>query len=136
MEVNSNRIFFCYDTMDKEVVAEFYQMLKDEGFNPWMAGVDILVGQNRNRRKRIALKSSKLVVVFFSKNSVSDKGDIQSELKFVFDILKEVSEDETCIIPIRLDECAIPDELQHIEYVDLIDKSGYEKTIKVTQIAQ
>lgn len=124
---NQNRIFLCHASEDRRKVTEVYWQLKDAEFNPWLDRMDLLPGQEWDREIRKALKSSKLIIIFFSNASISKRGYLQREFKLALEILEEIPSDEIFIVPIRLDECILPDDFSHIQYVDLFNEEGLDK---------
>jgi hypothetical protein len=63
--------------------------------------------------------------------SISKRGYVQREFKLVLDTLEEIPDDEVFIIPVRLDDCQIPESFSQIHYVDLFEKGGLESVLKV-----
>ena len=124
------RIFLCHANEDKAQVRQVYQRLKTEGFNPWLDEKDLLPGQLRNQEIRKALKSSDFILVFLSRNSVAKRGDIQREMKLALDAWQEIPEGQIHTIPIRLDDCMIPEQFQQFEPVDLFGDGGWERLIR------
>ncbi len=124
-----NLIFLCHASEDIDRVIEIYNELKLLGFNPWLDKKNLIPGQDWDKEIRRAIKSSKFIIIFFSKNSVSKRGFVQREFKLALDTLKEIPEDQIFIIPTRLDTCKIPDGFQKLQYCDLFQKEGLQKLI-------
>ncbi|MCB0598390.1 MAG: toll/interleukin-1 receptor domain-containing protein [Phaeodactylibacter sp.] len=130
---DENRIFLCHAMEDKQQVLSIYKKLKVSGLNPWLDKKDLLPGQRWDREIRRALKKSRFVIIFFSKYSTSKQGYVQREFKLALNTLEEMPEDKIFIIPVRLDDCQIPETFQHIHYVDLFDPEGFELVQKVIE---
>src|ERR1035437_5635522 len=80
----------------------------------------LLAGQNWPRAIEAAIESSDFFVACFSGNPVRQKGGFQSELRYALDCARQVPLDEIYIVPVRLDDCAVPRTIQHeLQYIDL-----------------
>jgi len=116
-----HRIFLCHASEDKPQVREVYQRLKSEGFQPWLDEEDLLPGQEWDREIRLALKESDFILIFFSQNSVVKRGYVQREMKLALDVWEEIPEGTIFAIPIRLDDCEIPEQFRKFQWVNLFD---------------
>jgi hypothetical protein len=124
------RIFLCYAREDIVAVKAVYQKLSDAGYYPWMDKKDLLPGQKWRIETPKALKAARFVIIFFSKQSVSKEGYVQREFKLALDTLEEKPEGKVYIIPVRLDDCQVPESFGHIHYCDLFEKDGLELVLK------
>ena len=80
----------------------------------------LLAGQNWPRAIEAAIESSDFFVACFSGKSVRKKGGFQSEIRYALDCARQVPLDEIYIVPVRLDDCAVPRTIQHeLQYIDL-----------------
>ena len=122
-------IFLCHATEDKEKVFEIYDKLKAAGLKPWLDKIDLLPGQYWDREIRKALKSARFIMIFFSAHSIAKRGYVQREFKLALKVLEEIPEDQIFIIPVRLDNCRVPERFQHIHYCDLFEKDGFERVL-------
>lgn len=130
MNAEEVRIFLCYAREDISVVKVVYQKLFDAGYYPWMDKKDLLPGQNWRIETPKALRAARFVIIFFSKHSVSKEGYVQREFKLALDTLEEKPEGKVYIIPVRLDECEVPDSFGHIHYSDLFEEDGLGLVLK------
>jgi hypothetical protein len=122
-------IFLSYAREDGEQVAELYQQLTDAGFAPWMDTKDILPGQNWKYHTNKALKQSDLVIVCLSVVSVVKRSEIQKEIRIALDRLNEKLDSDIYIIPVRLDDCDVPESLSHIQWIDINADDGWDKLL-------
>lgn len=127
------KVFLCHASEDKSKAMEVYSFLKKEGCNPWLDKIDLLAGQNWKIEIQKALKSSDFVVILFSKHSVSKKGFVQREFKLALDILEEIPEEQLFIIPVRIEECRIPDRFIHLQYCDFFEPRDLQYLLKSIQ---
>ena len=125
------RIFLCHASEDKVAVRDIYQRLRAiEGFEPWLDEEDLLLGQVWEREIPRALKASEFILIFLSRNSVAKRGYVQREMKLALDALQEVPEGTIHTIPVRLDECPVPEQLQRYHYANLFDARGFERLVR------
>ena len=103
------KIFLCHASEDKPQVREIYQRFKAEGFEPWLDEEDLLPGQLWEQEIPKALKNSDFILILFSQNSVAKHGYVQHEFKLALDAWQEIPEGKIHTIPVRLDNCEIPE---------------------------
>lgn len=127
------RVFLCHSSADKPAVHELYKRLKADGFAPWLDEEDLLPGQNWQREIPKAVRESDVVIVCLSCGSVNKNGYIQKEIKFALDVADEKPEDAIFIIPLKLEECEVPDRLSQWQWVNRFDPNGYNKLLRALQ---
>ncbi|HEV2964107.1 MAG TPA: FHA domain-containing protein, partial [Candidatus Angelobacter sp.] len=118
-------VFLCHSTGDKPAVRNLYQLLRADGFAPWLDEEDLLAGQNWQEEIRKAVRASDCVIVCLSKTSVTKEGYIQREIKFALDVEEEKLPGTIFIIPLRLEEVDVPERLQKWHWADLFKEEGY-----------
>ncbi|MCK6558708.1 TIR domain-containing protein [bacterium] len=121
------QIFLCHASEDKPKVVEVYRFLQQQGFKPWLDKEDLLPGQRWDEEIPKALQASDFVLIFLSQISVSKRGYVQREFKLALEILEEIPEGQICVIPIRLDNCSVPDRFRELQYCNLFDDGGLDK---------
>jgi hypothetical protein len=124
------RVFLCHSSGDKEAVRGLYKRLREEGFEPWLDEENLEVGREWEREIPKAVRDSDVVIVCLSRDSVNKKGYVQREIKFALDVADEQPEGTVFIIPLRLEECDVPDRLNRWQWVDLHHERGYERLVK------
>ena len=111
--------FVSYSKIDITHVREFAAKLKSESWiDPWFDEEDILPGQVWQDRVTHGVSNSHAVIILLSKAAVASEGYFHKEIKLALDTAAEKPEDTIFIIPIRLDECNVPQMLQKYQYVD------------------
>ncbi len=114
------QVFIAYCKEDEELARRLSEDLNLAGFSPWMDVRKLLAGQNWPRAIEAAIENSDFFVACFSGQSVRKKGGFQSEIRYALDCARQVPLDEIYIVPVRLDECALPRTIQHeLQYIDL-----------------
>lgn len=121
------RIFLCHSADDKPAVRSLYQSLRSDGFEPWLDEEDLLPGQEWEKEIVNAVRASDVVIVCFSKASVNKKGYVQKEIKFSLDVADELPEGTFFLLPVKLEECEIPQWLKIWQWINLFEADGYER---------
>lgn len=128
------RIFLSYAREDKIKVAALYQQLCDAGYKPWMDIKDILPGEKWKIAIGNAIRNSNFFFACLSSNSVSKRGYLQKEINTALEIWQEKLEDDIYLIPVRLEECDIPNALADFQWVDLFQNDGWERLQKALRV--
>jgi TIR domain len=124
------KVFLCHSSGDKEAVRDLYKRLRADGFKPWLDEEDLVGGQNWDPEIKKAVQNSHVFMVCLSKTSVGRTGYVQKEIKVALDAADLRPEGTIFIVPVRLEECDVPERLAHIHYLDLFKADGYEKLVK------
>ncbi|HLL76527.1 MAG TPA: TIR domain-containing protein [Pyrinomonadaceae bacterium] len=124
------QVFLCHGSEDKPIVREIYRMLREDGVRPWLDEVELLPGQDWNAEIRRAVRQSHAILVCLSSKSVRKEGFIQKEIKFALDVAEEKPEGTIFIIPVKLDECELPERLRNWQWVDLRNNDGYDRILR------
>src|SRR5262245_1716713 len=129
------RIFLCHASEDKAQVREVYHRLRAiDGFEPWLDEEDLLPGQDWTWEIPRALQTSDFILVFFSRLSVAKRGYVQREMKLALDALQELPEGTIHTIPVRLDDCKLPESFQHYHYANLFEPNGFDRIVRAIHV--
>jgi len=96
---------------------------------------DIAGGEDWIHAINIAIDKSELFVPILSKNSVSRRGMIIKEIQRALEKWRGMLPDDIYIIPIRLDDCPIPELVQHLQVLDWEAGKGKNKLFKAIDVA-
>jgi hypothetical protein len=96
-------------------------------FSPWLDQEKILPGQNWKFEIVREIEKSDVVLVLLSRQSVNRTGYMQREIGIALDIAANQPEGRIFIIPVRLDECEVPNRLRELHWANLFDLNGYQK---------
>jgi hypothetical protein len=124
-------VFLCHSSGDKDQVRLLYDRLREDGVRCWFDEEDLLPGQDWGYEIGRAIKRSKFVLACVSKASITKSGYVQKELKVALDVADEQPMGSTFLIPVRLEECEIPDRLNQWQWVDLFVDGGYQRLLRV-----
>ena len=128
-EPKALRVFLCHASGDKALVRNLYKSLKQDGFEPWLDEEDLVPGQDWEAEIRKAVRSSGVVLVCLSSRAVNKEGFVQKEIKFALDCADEKPPDTIFLIPVKLEECPVPDRLSRWHWVDLTEATGHDKLL-------
>jgi hypothetical protein len=121
------RVFLCHSSTDKPAVRQLYQKLCTDGFDPWLDEEKILPGHQRRDEIVRAIRESEVVIVCLSQDSITKTGFVQREIKYALDIALEQPEGTIFLIPLKLQECNVPESLGKWHWVNLFEENGYER---------
>ena len=135
------QIFIAHANEDKPQVRELYTKLKQAGYKPWLDEEDLIPGLNWREEIPKALKSSDLFLACLSSTSIRKRGYIQREFKMAMEMLAEMPPGTIYLIPLKLDDCEIPElrqseyglNLRDLQWLDYWKPNGFEKLIKAIE---
>jgi hypothetical protein len=133
------RVFLCHSSTDKPIVRELYQRLLAEGWiDPWLDEEKLLPGQDWDIEIEKAVEAADVVVVCLSNKSISKEGYVQKEIRFALNIALFKPEESIFIVPLRLDDCPLPRNLQAVQYTDYFPskrkKQAYARLLQSMKI--
>jgi hypothetical protein len=123
------QVFLAHSSKDKPKVRELYLRLKKDGFQPWLDREDLIPGQNWQREIPKAVRHSHVVLVCLSATAVNEAGYLHKEIKFALDIADQQPEDSIFLIPVRFEDCDVPERLSNLHWVDYFEEEGYERLL-------
>jgi serine/threonine protein kinase len=121
------KVFLCHSSSDKLAVRQLYGQLRAINVLPWLDERDILPGEDWDFEIRRAIRASQAILVCLSQSSITKRGYVQREIKNALDIADEQPEGVIFLIPLRLEECEVPDRLRRWQWVDLFQQNGFEQ---------
>lgn len=122
-------VFLCHASQDKAAVRKLYDDLDALPVDRWLDVNKLLPGQEWETEIKRALRAAHVVLVCLSAHAVNKEGFIQKEIKTALDIADEKPEGSIFIIPVRLEQCEIPDRLKRWHWVDLFEADGVERLV-------
>jgi formylglycine-generating enzyme required for sulfatase activity len=126
----SLRVFLCHSSADKPAVRELYQRLCADGVEAWLAEENLLPGQDWQLEIPKAVRESDAVIVCLSTGAINKAGYVQKEIKFALDVADAQPQGAIFLIPVRLEECDVPERLSRWQWVNLFSTMGYERLLK------
>ncbi len=126
MAVQKPKVFLCYARKDQDRVEALYQKLSDAGFAPWMDSKDILPGEDWKQVLIKAIREAPFFLACLSNNSVNKRGVIQEEIREALDVWRQKLDSDIYFIPVRLEECQVPEALAKFQWVDLFSDNVFK----------
>jgi hypothetical protein len=106
-------------------VRALYNYLLRCGIEAWLDDEELEAGEDWEYEIRRAIRRSDVVIVCLSRQFISQRGYRQKELRIALDEASLLPEGEIFIIPVRLEECEMPESLRRWQRVDLFKTGGY-----------
>lgn len=123
------KVFLCHAHSDATAVRALYNQLVKDGVDAWLDKEKLLPGADWEYEIRKAVRDSDVVVVCHSKQ-FNQKGFRQKEVRIALEEADLLPKGEIFIIPARLEECDVLEDLQRWQWVDLFEKDGYERLMR------
>ena len=136
------QIFLAHASEDKAEVLKLYDRLKARGYKPWLdKKKDLLPGQNWREEIPKAIKKSQIFIACFSQQSVRKEGYFQKEFRMALKEYGEKPPDTIYFIPLKLDDCEVPDvqlpqegrNLRDIQWQNYWEPDGFENLVKAIE---
>jgi TIR domain-containing protein/type VII secretion system (Wss) protein YukD len=121
------RVFLCHSSGDKQAVRDLYYRLRSDGLEPWLDEENLLPGQDWHHEITKAVRSSDVVLVCLSQDSINRSGFVQKEIKYALDVSDEQPEGAIFLIPLKLEECNVPERLRRWHWLNYFEGKGYER---------
>lgn len=124
------RVFLCHASEDKAAVRVLYRRLKALGIDPWLDEEDLVAGQDWEFQIRKAVRDADIVLACLSERGVGKTGFVQREIKLALDVAEEQPEGAIFIVPLKLNECVVPERLRQWHWVDYFEERGHENLLR------
>ncbi|MEM8722154.1 MAG: SUMF1/EgtB/PvdO family nonheme iron enzyme [Cyanobacteria bacterium P01_G01_bin.39] len=133
MNKSEIQIFLAHAHEDQEAVLKLYDRLKKAGYKPWLDKKDLIPGQNWRSVIPQVIADSQLFIACLSQRSIAKRGYVQQEFRIALNQMASFPPDYIYLIPIRLDECEIPNlrqeeygiNLRDIHWLDYWEADGF-----------
>ncbi|NWJ48759.1 MAG: SUMF1/EgtB/PvdO family nonheme iron enzyme [Chloroflexi bacterium] len=129
------KVFLCHASPDKPAVIRLYERLSILSWvKPWLDKKDLIPGQNWRVEIPKAIRQSEIVVACLSRNSINREGYVQKEIGDALDVAQEKPEGTIYMIPLRLEECEVPEQLSQWHWVDHFEEDGFEHLLRALRM--
>ena len=102
------QVFIAYVEEDLLLARRLRDGIAAAGCSPWLDKDKLMPGQNWPRAIRRAIEISDAFVACFSVRSGSKRGPFQSELRWALQCAQRMPLEETFVVPVRFEACAVP----------------------------
>jgi uncharacterized protein (TIGR02145 family) len=123
----SDRIFLCHASEDGNRVEVIHQRLKSARLNPWLDKKDLPPARDWDAEIRKALGAVQLVLVCLSRHLISKRGYVQREIDIALETLRQLPPNSTFVIPVRLEDCPVPESLDDLTHFDLFEETDVDR---------
>ena len=94
---------------------------------------DILPGELWQESILRAIRDSHFFLACISPNSVDKRGFLQRELREALDAWQDKLPGDIYLIPVRLEECTVPEQLSQFQWVDISHTRGWSRLLRAIQ---
>ncbi len=130
----SLQVFLCHSSGDKPLVRELHKRLAaQKNIDPWLDEFKLLPGVDWNNEITQAVKESDVVIVCLSKASISKEGYVQKEIRRALDVAEEKPDGTIFIIPLKVEDCEVPQRLSKWQWVNYYEDGAFDKLISSLQ---
>ncbi len=136
-----SQIFLAHASEDKDTVLELYDLLKKKGYKPWLDVKDLMPGQNWRTEIPKAIDNSDFVILCLSQTSVRKQGYLQREFRLALNKYAEKTPETIFLIPLKLDDCQVPDlqlpelgvNLRDIQWLKYWEADGFDNLVRAIE---
>ena len=129
------RIYVSYSHHDRPLVERIVARLEEDGHQVWIDTQSLVPGDNILQKMEQGLEAADVLLVVVSRNSLRSEW-VQREFSAI--ALREISDGQQRIIPVRIDKADVPAYLAARVYIDLSDQfeaGDFEAGISVLSAA-
>lgn len=128
--LRQRRIFIIYGNRDRDKAFEIVKHLRELGYNPWFDVDEIAPGQKWAQAVMKGIEESSVALLLVSENLKAGDGFVAKEIEAAMSAMRSRDETFSPVIPIRLDDTPVPEQVRDIHWVDIRNKEGYEQLEK------
>jgi hypothetical protein len=127
------KVFICYAKEDLDIVSKIYERLKEAGYDAWIDKKNLVGGQEWELEIKKAINESNFFLACLSSHSINKDGYYQKELKKGMSVWELQPEGRIFLIPIRLEDCQVPEKLKGFHWVNFFEHDGMENLLKAVE---
>ena len=131
----NDQVFLSYSKRDSVAAADLWARLRKLGYDIWFDVDKLLPGQDWENEIARAIRESAAVIVCLSSQWVNDVGYVQKELRQTLNQMELRPEGSVFLIPLKLDNCDVPDRLQKYHWGKLYERTGFETLVRSIDLA-
>lgn len=122
-------VFICHAKEDKDHAIRLYNQLKKNDICPWLDENDLVPGQDWDREIKKVIEQCDVILILISNNSISKRGYVQTEIKKALNVADMIPEGYIYIIPVRIEDCVLPESIKKWHSFDLFKQDDFNKLI-------
>jgi hypothetical protein len=122
LDSGAPQVFICHASEDKDYAASLYKTLADAGIKPWLDKQNLRGGDDWNRQIEKTIQEIDYFVLLQSR-ALADKqiGYVNREINSALDRKKEFRRGSRFIIPVKIEECPLLEDVHDLQTIDLTD---------------
>jgi len=130
------KTFISYASEDFDQASKLFEALTVLRTDPWMDKKRLIPGDDWEKEIFRTLKGIQIFFVLITPRSYDKRGMLRREIAFALDKRRELLPSDNFIIPIRIDNAPMPDELSNVHWLDWARVDFYfELSKSVTKVA-
>lgn len=129
------RVFLSYASEDRDQVVKLYERLVASGYEPWLDAKQLLPGEPWAITIDQAIRTADFFVLCLSTRSVAKDGVLRQEMARGLHHWYSRQDTGIYLIPARLEECEMPVETRHLQWVDLWRDDGWPRLRQALEAA-
>jgi len=128
------KVFICHASEDEMVARELYRKLNDKGYEPWLNVLTLSLEQGWNLEIQKTVRKCHSVIVCLSKRSVNNNDYIEKEIQPILEIGRNRLKDIIFVIPLKLEDCQVPEMLKMWHWINAHGEGGDEKLFRSLEL--
>lgn len=120
-------VFISYPSEHLEDAREIHQFIRSVGAECWFDKESLNPGDDWERVRRIAQNEADVVVVLCASQTIERNGVYQREISQALESARDKRLGSVYIVPVRLENIALPPELSRLQYVDKSEPNWKQK---------
>jgi pimeloyl-ACP methyl ester carboxylesterase len=124
------KIFLSHAPADAATASTIYDRLRANGFLPWLRDKDLIPGTIWRSEVKKAVENSDVVIVCVSAALISGVGFMHKETLYALDVADEQPEGAIFVIPLKLENCKVPERLSQLTPVNYFEEDGYIRLLQ------
>ena len=124
------KVFISYSHSDLPIIKDFVKFFRDVKLDVWFDKEDLRIGEDWKATINKVISNAQFYIVFLSQKNIDRRGFLQYELNSALDVALTIPPNQLYIIPLRLDNCDIPDRLTRFHSVSLIERENFDILVK------
>jgi TIR domain len=137
--MNKIDVFLSYAREDSVEADRLYHALLKAGLSVWFDKESLRPGERWQIAVEGAIRNARYFIALMSSRSATKRGFVQKEIRRALEILDEFPDDETYLIPVRVNDCSPAHaRLADLHWTDLFPEwePGVEKLLRFFGVAE
>lgn len=126
---DAGQVFISYGREDAEAVRALRDRLLRAGYRPWLDVCDLVAGERWLAGIQAAIRASGCFLACLSTRSVNKRGVLQQEIRTALDEQQRLLDTDIFVLPLRLDDCVLPDALKVYQRTDYFADDGWDRLV-------